>query len=135
MSDTTKLTEDGPIKLHDNGDGTFSDQPYTSLGTLIAGEDLANNRMLTRRPATYINGSTSQVVKSGSGVFAGFIVNSHTSGTLKFWDNTAASGSVLLNTITLPSGPGFYVFPVDISFGTGLYVTVGGTIDYTILYG
>jgi hypothetical protein len=82
----------------------------------------------------YLNGTTSQAVKSAAGSFHGFVVNSHTSGTLKFWDNTAGSGTVLLNTITLAAGPGVYTLPMGVSFNTGLFVTVGGTIDYTILY-
>jgi hypothetical protein len=82
----------------------------------------------------YLNGTTSQAVKSAAGAFHGVIVNSHTSGTLKFWDNTAGSGTVLLNTITLAAGPNFIVIPMGVSFNTGLFVTVGGTIDYTILY-
>jgi hypothetical protein len=82
----------------------------------------------------YLNGTTSQAVKSGSGTFYGIIVNSHTSGTLKFWDNTAGSGTVLMNTFTFPAGSGMYTFPKGISFYTGLFATVGNTIDYTILY-
>jgi hypothetical protein len=82
----------------------------------------------------YLNGTTSQAIKSGSGTFYGIIVNSHTNGTLKFWDNTAGSGTVIMNTYTFPSGSGTYLFPKGISFYTGLYATVGGTIDYTILY-
>lgn len=82
----------------------------------------------------YTNGTTSQAIKSAAGSFHGFVVNSHTSGTLKFWDNTAGSGTVLLNTITLASGPQYFSFPQGVSFNTGLFVTVGGTIDYTILW-
>lgn len=82
----------------------------------------------------YLNGTTSQAVKSSKGSFYGVIVNSHTSGTLKFWDNTSGSGTVLLNTFTFPAGSGMYTFPRGISFNTGLFATVGGTIDYTILY-
>lgn len=82
----------------------------------------------------YLNGTTSQAVKSGNGTFYGVVVNSHTNGTLKFWDNTAGSGTVLLNTFTFPSGSGIYQFPKGINFYTGLFATVGGTIDYTILY-
>lgn len=86
----------------------------------------------TRGRAT--NGTASALIKSGGGDFHGFVVNSHSSGTLKFWDNTAGSGTVLLNTITLAAGPSVWVLPGPISFGTGLYVTVGGTIDYTIVW-
>lgn len=84
---------------------------------------------------TYLNGTASQSVKAGPGQFIGIVVNSHTNGTLKFWDNTAGSGTVLLNTITFAAGPGFYSLPGGgVGFNTGLFVTVGGTIDYTILY-
>jgi hypothetical protein len=82
----------------------------------------------------YLNGTTSQAIKSAAGALHGIVVNSHTSGTLKLWDNTAGSGTVLLNTITFAAGPNFISFPMGISFNTGLFATVGGTIDYTILY-
>lgn len=82
----------------------------------------------------YLNGTTSQAIKSAAGTLYGIVVNSHTSGTIKLWDNTAGSGTVLLNTITLTAGPNFINFPSGISFNTGLFITVGGTIDYTILY-
>jgi len=82
----------------------------------------------------YLNGSTSQAVKTGPGSLYGIVVNSHSSGTLKIWDNTTGTGTVILNTITFAAGPGVYMFPPGISFYTGLYATVGGTIDYTILY-
>lgn len=82
----------------------------------------------------YTNGTTSQAIKSAPGAFYGIIVNSHTSGTLKLWDNTAGSGTVLMNTFTFPAGSGFYQFTEGISFNTGLFATVGGTIDYTILW-
>lgn len=82
----------------------------------------------------YLNGTTSQAVKSTKGSFYGVIVNSHTSGTLKLWDNTSAAGAVLVNTFTFTAGSGIYTFPRGISFNTGLFATVGGTLDYTILY-
>lgn len=83
----------------------------------------------------YLNGTTSQAIKSTPGTFYGIVVNSHTSGTIKFWDNTAGSGTVLLNTITFAAGSGIVLsFPNGISFNTGLFATVGGTIDYTILF-
>lgn len=81
----------------------------------------------------YTNGTTSQAIVTGSGSLAGIVVNSHTNGTLKLWDNTAGSGTVILNTITFASGPQVILFPFPISFYTGLFATVGGTIDYTLL--
>jgi len=85
--------------------------------------------------AKYLNGTTSQAIKSTAGSLYGIVVNSHSSGTLKVWDNTAGSGTVLLNTITFAAGSGIQLnFPTGVSFNTGLFVTVGGTIDYTIIY-
>ena len=81
----------------------------------------------------YLNGTTSQQIDANAGTLYGIVVNSHTSGTIKLWDNTAGSGTVILNTITLTAGPNFINFPMGISFYTGLFITVGGTIDYTIL--
>ncbi len=82
----------------------------------------------------YLNGTTSQAIKSGVGTLYGIIVNSHASGTLKLWDNTAGSGTVIMNTYTFPAGSGIYMFPHGVNFNTGLFATVGGTLDYTILY-
>lgn len=80
------------------------------------------------------NITASDLVKTGFGKVAGFIVNSHTSGTLKLWDNTSAAGTVIINTYTFPSGSQVVEFPEEISFNTGLYATVGGTADLTIVY-
>lgn len=82
----------------------------------------------------YLNGTTSQLVKTGEGTLYGIIVNSHTSGTLKLWDNTTAAGTVIINTFSFPSGSGVYMLPQGVSFYTGLFATVGGTLDYTLLY-
>lgn len=82
----------------------------------------------------YTNLTASALVHTGNGVVSGFIVNSHTSGTLKLWDNTAGSGTVIVNTYTFPSGSSVVKFPADIEFYTGLYATVGGTADITILW-
>jgi hypothetical protein len=106
-----------------------------SSKTLIAGEDLTNNVMNTRSPMTYTNLSASALIKTGAGVVSGFVVNSHSSGTLKLWDNTSAATTVLTNTITFAAGSGIVVnFGKDIQFSTGLYATIGGTADITIFW-
>ncbi len=86
------------------------------------------------RQAKYINGTASALIKTGDGTLRGIIVNSHSSGTLKLWDNTSAAGTVIMNTFSFPTGSGVYMFGDGISFYTGLYATVGGTLDYTFLY-
>lgn len=84
--------------------------------------------------AKYSNITASAAVKSGSGTLYGFIVNSHSSGTLKLWDNTSAATTVIMNTFTFPTGSGVYMLPMGVSFYTGLYATIGGTADITLLY-
>jgi len=81
----------------------------------------------------YKNLSASALVKTGGGTVKGVVVNSHTSGTLKFWDNTAGSTTVLFNTITLAVGERWIPL-FDACFGVGLYLTIGGTADVTVLY-
>lgn len=87
-----------------------------------------------RQAAKYTNLSASALVKTGPGVVYGFIVNSHTSGTLKLWDNTSAATTIILNTITFAAGPNFVILPVGVRFGIGLYATIGGTADITIVW-
>lgn len=82
----------------------------------------------------YTNLTASAAIKATAGTFYGFIVNSHTNGTVKFWDQTTAAVPVMLNTITLAAGPGFYTFPKGIGFNTALYLTIGGTADITVLW-
>ena len=82
----------------------------------------------------YKNITADTLIKTGFGQVAGFVVNSHTSGTLKLWDNTSAATTVITNTYTFPSGSQVVSFPEPISFNTGLYAEIGGHVDLTIIY-
>lgn len=82
----------------------------------------------------YTNGTASAQIRAGSGTVAGVIVNSHTSGTMKLWDSLTATGTIIVNTYTFPAGSGIYMFPKPIEFYTGLFFTVGGTLDFTIIW-
>lgn len=79
------------------------------------------------------NLSASGAIKNTPGVLVGVVINSHTSGTLKFWNNTAGSGTVLFNTITLASGER-YINLFNANFDVACYLTIGGTADVTVLY-
>jgi len=105
----------------------------TDMTTKIAGEDLTNDVLKIRDNATYTNITASALIKTGAGVLKGIVVNSHSSGTLKLWDNTAGSGTVIFNTITFAAGPNFIKLPA-VEFSTGLYATIGGTADITLLW-
>lgn len=82
----------------------------------------------------YTNLTASALVKTGYGVIAGFIVNSHTAGTLKLWDNTSAATTVIIDTYTFPTGSSVVEFPEEIAFNTGLYATIGGTANITLVW-
>lgn len=82
---------------------------------------------------SYRNLTASALVKTGYGKVAGIIVGSHTNGTIKLWDNTSAASTVLVNTMTLAAGERFIPL-YDVAFNTGLYVTIGGTADITVVY-
>jgi hypothetical protein len=79
----------------------------------------------------YRNLTASALVKTGFGVLKGMYVNSTSSGTIKFWDQTSAATPVINNTITPAVG---YHSLGDADFTTGLYATIGGTLDVTLYY-
>ncbi len=110
-----------------------------TLGTLLAGENLATNR-LNNEPIYSYNNMTTQTtatVKSGAGTLHGVIFNKPlANGVVTIYDNTAGSGTTI-GTITFPATllsdvqDSLY----DVSFGTGLtLVTSGATQDITIAY-
>ena len=78
---------------------------------------------------SYKNLTASVVVKADEGILVGMYVNSTTAGTIKFWDNTSAATTVINNTITPAIG---YHNLGNVSFNTGLYATIGGTLDVTL---
>ena len=80
------------------------------------------------------NISSSGAIKTAPGRVRGVVINSHTSGTLKLWDNaTAGSGTILFNTISFAVGE-HYINLFNCQFVNGLFATIGGTADVTILY-
>lgn len=79
---------------------------------------------------TPVNLTASGALKAAPGTIKGFYVSSHSSGTVKLWNNTAGSGTVLVNTITLAAGPQ-WVELGGLYGSVGLYATIGGTADIT----
>ncbi len=82
---------------------------------------------------TYKNLTASGLIKTGAGTVKGVVINSHSSGTLKFWDNTSAATTVIFNTITLAAGERWIPL-LDATYTVGLYLTIGGTADVTVIY-
>jgi len=104
--------------------------PQTSLGDGIR---RANDNLYAYPKSTYTNLSASASVATGAGEVVGIVINSHTSGTVKLWDNTAGSGTVICETISFAVGERWIPL-FGMTFGTGLYATIGGTANITIAY-
>lgn len=79
----------------------------------------------------FLSLSASGIVKTGPGTLFMVKCSSGSSGTIKLWDNTAASGTVIQNTMAIDAKEEHY-FPCE--FATGLYVTIGGTADITAYF-
>lgn len=79
----------------------------------------------------YRNLTASALIKTGSGILTGMYVNSTTAGTIRFYDNTSAAGTVINNVITPAIG---YHSLGGANFSTGLFATIGGTLDVTLYY-
>lgn len=80
--------------------------------------------------------SATGLVSDKRGQLLGIFVSSSSSGTLKAWDNTAASGTVIFETTGTITAPVFLACPVEFGnvAGGGLFITVGGTIAFTVVY-
>lgn len=83
------------------------------------------------KKAKYTNLTASALVKTGQGFLKGMYVNSTSAGTIKFWDNTSATGAVINNTITPAIG---YHDLGGANFNTGCYATIANTLDVTIYW-
>lgn len=78
------------------------------------------------------NTTATGAIATGPGQLLGIFVSSSSSGTVKFWDNaTAGSGTVIVNTFSAAAAT-FYRIPA--SFKNGLFLTVGGTIDCSVIW-
>ncbi len=104
-----------------------------TLATLIAGEDLTNNVMVVEPKTSMINLTASAQVKGSAGRLAGIFVSSASSvPTIKVWNALTATGTICIDTFT-PVSATYYNFNFA-TCGTGIYVTIGGTVSCTVFY-
>lgn len=111
-----------------------------TLATKIAGEDIANDKLVVEQRYSFVNVTADAAVKSGAGFLHTVTIMptdaAATAGTIILYDNTAESGT-LIGTIYLAAA---WTAPVtltfDCSFGTGLYVgfTTTNDVNVTISY-
>ena len=97
----------------------------------IAGEAVADDVMKVEQRGYYtsITTATTTVVKSGPGWFQGCKVFGGTLGNITIYDNTAASGAVIVAAFT-PTASGD-LFPLNTSFSVGLTVVTASATNLT----
>ena len=81
----------------------------------------------------FLNTTSSGLVKSENGTIHGVIVNSHSSGTIKFSNGTTAVNDIM-GTYTFTAGSQVVDFGNGIICSTGIFATIGGTANVTILF-
>jgi hypothetical protein len=75
--------------------------------------------------------SASGSVKNGSGTLGGFLCTASSSGTVTIYDNTASSGTKIVDTMSVTAGQ---PYPVPVNFNNGCYIVIGGTATITVFY-
>lgn len=101
-----------------------------ALAEKIAGEDLTRKFIRSFAPSTFTVFSASTTIVTGAGNLRGMTLVAGTAGdTVTIYDNTADSGTKIMETYTVEASP---IFPKnfdfkDGAFSTGCRVTVTGT--------
>jgi hypothetical protein len=122
---TAPVNQRQPVLTDANGCVWFN------LNTLIAGEDITTNRLLTENRFNYYTSTTSGTVthKSGPGTLGTMTVLGGTAGAITVYDNTTGAGSAIVPTFT-PANVNVPVTLIfNVLFSTGCtVVTTAATI-------
>ena len=87
---------------------------------------------IVQEAATYTNLTATAQVYAGPGSLLGiFVASASSSPTIKVWAALTATAPIVVNTFTPIAGT-FY--PIPANFQTGLFVTIGGTVDCTVFW-
>lgn len=119
---------------------TVTNLLQTSLGTLLAGEDLTNDVIKTEQRYSYQLVAADTLVKTGAGFLHTITFSCNdaapTAGSVIVFDNTAESGTQIFNHTftTTPFDPCTVI--IDASFSTGLYIgfTTTNDVNVTVSY-
>lgn len=103
----------------------------STLATGIAGENLNEGLMRVRSEVDLLTGvpvSASAILKTGVGRLSGFVVTASSSGVIKIWKNTAASGDLMFDSLSVTAGQVIAIPNGMAGFSIGLYFElVSGT--------
>jgi hypothetical protein len=103
----------------------------SNQATLLAGEDLATNRLQVeqRFTPTYISTATTTTAKTGAGILHSIVVQGGTTGTIIIYDNTAASGTILASFDTTNA---LATYSFNCLFTTGLTIITSAATKLTV---
>jgi len=127
------LTSGGNLKIsiQEIAAGLLSNSGLkVALAEKIAGEDLTRKFIRSFAPSTFTVFSATTTIVTGAGNLRGMILVAGTAGdTITIYDNTADSGTKIMETYTIESSP---IFPKnfdfkDGAFSTGCRITITGT--------
>lgn len=81
---------------------------------------------------TNITTATTTVVKSGTGILHGIVINTTAAATITIYDNTSAAGTKIA---TIAASPAIgSTFTYNVAFATGLTIVTAGASDITVAY-
>lgn len=108
-------------------------------GTAGEGSTYGTGTVANPKVTATTNGDTTQVIEAIEvGTAGNDIVTTETCENAAFGAGTLENGAepsiAITNTFTVAAGSQVITFPEPIDFSRGLYLTVGGTINYTVVY-
>ena len=86
---------------------------------------------MSKKESQFSNITATATIKTGQGILVGMYVNSTSTGTIRFYDNTSAAGTVIHTVITPSVG---YHDLGGANFSTGLHAVITSTLDVTLYY-
>ena len=128
MSVQTPPTVGSQVAAYTGGQ-TFEDVRLQAFRQLADGSFAAASASVAMWTAKNLTASGTTVVKTGAGQLYGFFCGTAT-GNITIYDNTAASGTKILDASALVAG----LNTLPVSFGTGLTIVLSGAGVATALY-
>ena len=109
------------------------DMMRVAIGTLFAGEDVANNvlKVENRGAVASITAAATSTIKTGPGHINEIRIAGGVLGAVTVYDNTAGSGTVIVPTVTPLQGQ---VIISNVEFSTGLTIVTAAATIITVSY-
>lgn len=83
----------------------------------------------------YKQGTADLLVKDGPGKLLGIIFSAASATpTMIVYDNNSAAAPLISDVFTPVAGSTYFNFPNGITFTRGLYLDIGGTVAYTVVF-